>query len=90
MKNPLDYVELNHLTGEQLQLARIIGIEAYRDLCNTYGGSNIYVAKPDIIISKCRANIIKERADGLNSEELCRIFHISIRDYDKIVQGFKL
>ena len=40
---------VNDLKGEQKELAKTIGMEAYRNLVEAYGGSSVYVAKDDRI-----------------------------------------
>ena len=40
---------VNDLKGEQKEPAKTIGMEAYRNLVEAYGGSSVYVAKDDRI-----------------------------------------
>ncbi len=39
----LDRLELEHLEGEQHQLAEAIGIESYRQLIRQYAGTAVYI-----------------------------------------------
>ena len=41
----LDKLTMEQLHGSQLEIAEVIGIEAYRKLVASYGGSSIYISR---------------------------------------------
>lgn len=47
----MDNIKIQDLQGEQRQIAETIGLEAYLKLVKIYGGTNIYIAKIDKLLS---------------------------------------
>ena len=75
----LDKLTMEQLHGSQLEIAEVIGIEAYRKLVASYGGSSIYISKADSVMN---AEIFR-RFDGSNYLELAHAFNLAentIRD----------
>lgn len=73
----LEHVELEHLEGEQRQIAEAIGIEAYRRLVRKYAGTMMYVQTVDTVTRKVRDNMIREEYNGYNIRELATKYGIS-------------
>ena len=46
----LDKLTMEQLHGSQLEIAEVIGMEAYRKLVASYGGSSIYISKADSVM----------------------------------------
>ena len=79
----LDKLHMEQLHGCQLEIAEVIGIEAYRKLVASYGGSSIYISKADSVRNGLRDAEIFRRFDGSNYLELAHAFTLAentIRD----------
>ena len=78
----LDKLTMEQLHGSQLEIAEVIGIEAYRKLVASYG-SSIYISKADSVMNGLRDAEIFRRFDGSNYLELAHAFNLAentIRD----------
>lgn len=66
----MDYkdIDFDDLDGEQLDVARIIGIENYRKLSSIYCGAFIYISKPETSLIKKRNK--KIYLDFLNGKKV--------------------
>ncbi len=73
----LDLITLEDLNEEQRQLAELIGLEGYRALVRTYGGTHIDVPKADRLTMDRRNEQIIETYDGYNIRELARRWGLS-------------
>ena len=62
----LDKLTMEQLHGSQLEIAEVIGMEAYRKLVASYGGSSIYISKADSVMNGLRDAEIFRRFDGSN------------------------
>ena len=79
----LDKLTMEQLHGSQLEIAEVIGMEAYRKLVASYGGSSIYISKADSVLNGLRDAEIFRRFDGSNYLELAHAFNLAentIRD----------
>ena len=79
----LDKLTIDQLHGSQLEIAEVIGIEAYRKRVASYGGSSIYISKADSVLNGLRDAEIFRRFDGSNYLELAHAFNLAentIRD----------
>ena len=63
-------IEMTDLEGEQREIAECIGIDAYRTLAQTYGGSSIYIAKIASILKDARDRRIRREYNGCNAHAL--------------------
>lgn len=64
---------LEDLSGEAKSLAELIGIDAYRTMVRTYGGtSHLYIHKPDQLLIPIRDKLIRKEFDGANIYDLAR------------------
>lgn len=81
----LDNLTLDDLDADQRELAECVGIEAYKNLVQTYAGSYVYVCKEDTITSELRNRIIKQEFNGYNYLELARTYNLSERTIRNIV-----
>lgn len=69
-------VSFDQLKGDKKELANVIGLEAYKKLVQHYGGSYIYINKPDTVVRNER------------NEEICRKFNGS--NYCQLAQEYRL
>lgn len=75
----LDQLKVEHLEGDQRQLAETIGIEAYIKLIRMYSGSAVYVPTIDNITLQLRDKLICEEYNGYNAFELAKKYGLSER-----------
>ncbi|MBD5158665.1 MAG: DNA-binding protein [Ruminococcus sp.] len=69
-------VSFEQLSGDKKELANVIGLEAYKKLVQHFGGSYIYINKPDTVVRNER------------NEEICRKFTGS--NYCQLAQEYNL
>ncbi|MDE5772110.1 MAG: hypothetical protein K2I06_10890 [Ruminococcus sp.] len=82
-------VSLEQLSGDQRELAEIVGLEAYRKLVANYGGMNLYIYKPETILRELRNSEICDGFNGFNYRELAQKYHLSEKTVREIVSGKK-
>ncbi|MDE6671301.1 MAG: hypothetical protein K2K16_03805 [Ruminococcus sp.] len=80
---------LEQLSGDQRELAEIVGIEAYRKLVENYGGMCIYIYKLETILRERRNAEIFNEFDGMNYRELAKKYNLSEKTIREIVSGKK-
>lgn len=61
---------IDQLSGEQRELAELVGLEAYKKLVLNYAGNTIYIYKLDSVLKGVRDAEICEKFDGGNYREL--------------------
>ena len=79
----IDDITLEQLSGDQYDLAELVGIEVYKRLVKVYGGSFIYICKADTVTKAIRNDEICRRFNGYNHRELAIEYNLSektIRD----------
>ena len=67
----------SQLDEEQKELAEVIGLNAYKNLINYYGGNQLYIQKAASVMKKLRDKEISEKFNGCNYKELSREYGIS-------------
>lgn len=77
-------INLDDLVGTQRDIAKIIGIESYIKLCQTFGGDTIYIQKYSELQKLERNAEIKAKYNGYNSSQLAREYDLSER-YVRII-----
>lgn len=70
-------VSLDQLSGDQRELAEIVGLEAYRKLVTNYGGCQIYISKLEMTLKKFRNDEIRRNFNGENYRELAKKYNLS-------------
>lgn len=80
-------VSLDQLSGDQRELAEIVGLEAYRKLVANYGGMSVYINKPETILRDLRNTEICNSFNGFNYRELAKKYHLSEKTVREIVSG---
>ncbi|CDC79770.1 mor transcription activator domain protein [Clostridium sp. CAG:964] len=81
----MDNIKIQDLQGEQRQIAETIGLEAYLKLVKIYGGTNIYIAKIDKLLSIKRDEEIVKRFNGYNFKSLANQYRLSERAVREII-----
>lgn len=84
MRNKIE-TDISMLPEEYQQMAEIVGIDAFLDLCHNYGGSNLYIPKADRVTRHIRDKEIKKAFDGGNYKELAKKHGLSESYVRKIV-----
>lgn len=87
--NPLENIQLEDLAGDQLQLATVIGIEAYRELVKEYGGSHIYIPEHETFKAAQRNATIRKEFNGYNFRELGKKYGLTESSIRRIVDDIK-
>ncbi|MDE5860851.1 MAG: DNA-binding protein [Ruminococcus sp.] len=70
-------VSLEQLTGRCKEMADIIGLEPYKKLVEHYGGSYIYINKPDTVAKNERNAEIRRKFDGSNYLQLAQEYKLT-------------
>jgi Mor family transcriptional regulator len=70
----------------QREVAEIVGFEKYLELCERFGGDNIYIMKHAELLRPSRNREIVERFDGYNYEELAREYGLTVRTIYALVK----
>lgn len=83
--NLLDTVTLDDLDGDQLEIAEVIGMEAYRHLVKHFGGNSLRVYQEDTLIKGKRDKEILEQYTGYNIRQLSIKYGLSDRTIRNIV-----
>lgn len=81
----MDNIKIQDLQGEQRQIAETIGLEAYLKLVKIYGGTNIYIAKIDKLLSIKRDMEIVKHFNGYNYKSLANQYRLSERAVREII-----
>lgn len=76
---------IEQLSGDQRELAEIVGLEAYQKLVANYGGSSVYVNKSDTLTRPERNAEIKRKFNGANYRELAKEYGFSETGIRKII-----
>ena len=66
----LDYVEMESLEEDQKKIAELVGMEGFRNLIRTFGGTSIYIPKVESLEKTVRDQRIREEFDVSNYKEL--------------------
>lgn len=72
-------ITMNDLTGEQRELAEVIGLESYISLIKVYGGTTLYIAKYDKLQNIKRDRKIVKEFNGSNHKYLAIKYNLSDR-----------
>ena len=81
----MNNIKIQDLQGEQRQIAETIGLDAYLKLVKIYGGTNIYIAKIDKLLSIKRDMEIVKRFNGYNYKSLANQYRLSERAVREII-----
>ncbi|MDE6833501.1 MAG: DNA-binding protein [Ruminococcus sp.] len=70
-------VSPEQLSGDKRELVNIIGLDAYKKLVQHYGGSYIYINKPDTVTRKERNTEIRKKFNGSNYCQLAQEYQLT-------------
>ena len=77
MVNIEKIVSSEQLTGSSKELVKIIGLEAYKKLVQHFGGSYIYINKPDTVMRSERNAEICRKFDDSNYSKLAMEYNLT-------------
>ena len=77
MSNMEKIVTSEQLSGDKRALAEIIGLDAYKKLVENYGGSYIYINKPDTVTRRERNDEICQKFTGSNYSQLAQEYNLT-------------
>lgn len=83
----IEKITLERLSGDQKELAEIVGIEAYRKLVANYGGMSIYINKSETVLREFRNAEICNSFNGFNYRELAKKYNLSEKTVREIISG---
>ena len=82
-------VRPEQLSGSSKELADVIGVEAYKKLVQHFGGSYIYINKPDTLTRNERNIEIRKKFNGSNYCQLAQEYQLTENRIRSIVKGDK-
>ncbi|MDE5557863.1 MAG: DNA-binding protein [Ruminococcus sp.] len=82
-------VSPEQLSGSGKELADVIGVEAYKKLVQHFGGSYIYIRKPDTVVRSERNAEICRKFNGSNYCQLAVEYQLTENRIRSIVKGDK-
>lgn len=85
----IEKITFDNLEDDQLELAKLIGLKAYKKLVKYCGGGGIYVCKADTVTRLSRNKEIYEKFDGENYRELAKEYGLSER-WIRVITAEKL
>ena len=78
MEEWLSEIDPKELGGIMGQIAELIGLEATLKLAQTFGGANLYIPKPDLLLASMRDRRIRdEYRQGKTVRELALRYNLS-------------
>lgn len=81
--------EIDDLSGNQKEIAELIGLENYIKLSKRYGGDDsLYIAKIDKLFNAKRNKQIVDEFNGYNYQYLADKFNLSVRMVREILADF--
>lgn len=85
-------IRLDDLTGNQREIAELIGLDNYIKLSRLYGGdSSLYIQKYTEITKAARNREIVKKYNGYNVSQLAKMYDLSERQIRSIISeaGFE-
>lgn len=87
--NLLENLQISDLPIDQRDIAELIGITAYKQLVQAYGGTRIYIQKSDRLTIEIRNSRISEEYNGYNIGHLAIKWGLSESSIRDIISGKK-
>ena len=78
-------VTMEHLEGENRDLAELIGLENFKKMVKVYSGSTLYIPKVESITKEARDERIREEFTGGNLHELALRYGLTDRRVREIL-----
>ena len=82
-------VSPEQIAGDKRKLVNIIRLDAYKKLVQHYGGSYIYINKPDTIVRNERNIEIRKKFNGSNYCQLAQEYQLTENRIRSILKGVK-
>lgn len=82
-----EHVEMDDLEGGARGIAEVIGVPATIKLMRCYGGTNLYVPKPDDVIRRMRDARIRKEYNGYNAKSLAYRYGLAERTIQVIASN---
>ena len=82
-------VSPEQLNGSKKELADVIGLDAYKKLVQHYGGSYIYINKPNTIVRNERNIEIRKKFNGSNYCQLAQEYQLTENRIRSILKEVK-
>lgn len=82
-------IKIEELSEELRPVANFMGLSKFLELCDAFGGSNIYLPTKKSILRNYRNGEIIRRYNGRNSKELAKEFCISEMYVKSIIRKSK-
>ena len=70
-------ISLEDLQEQHRNYAEIIGIDKLLELAKMYGGTQIYIPKPEELLKNRKSKAISEEFDGTNIKQLAKKYQVS-------------
>lgn len=81
-------IRLEDLTGNQREIAELIGLDNYIKLSKLYGGdSSLYIQKYTEITKNARNREIRKKYNGYNIRQLAKMYNLSEQHIRLICHG---
>lgn len=92
MNSFLDDLTLEQLDGDALDLAELVGIDAFKKLVEVYGGSSVlYVPNfTNLRVTVRDRQLMQEYHSGKTVKQLARKYQLSERRVRQIIQRYKV
>ena len=75
--NALDKVKYNDLTPDQKELADLVGLDIFKSIVKTFGGSNLYIPKIESVSRAARDDMIRQEFNGHNYKDLANRYSLT-------------
>lgn len=73
-KTLLDDLRLEDLQPGSMELAEVVGTDAFKAIICHYGGSDLYVPSLSTVLIKPRDRKILQEYNGFNQKQLARVY----------------
>ena len=79
-------VKISHLNDDQQEVVDIIGMDAYRELMENFGGTRIWIPKPSSVIPapEVADEIRRRRRNGDSPSQIARELELPLAEVKKI------
>lgn len=86
MNSALDMITMELLDERDHEIAEVVGLEAFRKLVATFGGSVIYIKKAETFLLPLRDDLVRNEYNGSNARALAQKFGLSDRQVYRIIE----
>ena len=83
----MEYIKLDDIPKDLVDVANFMGIDKFIEFCNEYGGIAIYFPSKKTLFRSHRNREIINRYNGKNIKELAKDFEISEVQVRNVIKG---